>query len=112
MGTGVGYGLGFLTGFTIGLFVAVIAVLATIALVTRPRARVGVPGLLVGLSLPLFYVAYLNRSGPGIVCQTIGTTDRSCVDQWSPWPWFAVAVVLLVGGCAWFRATGRVDRHR
>lgn len=111
-GTGVGYALGFLGAPTIGPFVVIIAVVATIVLGTRPTARVGLPGLVSGLSLPLFYVAYLNRSGPGTICRTIGTTGRSCVDGWSPWPWLVVGVVLLVAGCAWFARTDRADTHR
>ena len=112
MGTGVGYALGILGGFTIGLFVLVMPVATTIVLVTHRRTRAGLPGLVTGLSLPVFYVAYLNRLGPGTVCRTIGTAGQSCADEWSPWPWLIVGVVLLVGGCAWFAASDRADRDR
>ena len=72
-----------------------------------PReSRVGLPGLISGLSLPLFYVAFLNRSGPGTVC-TSTATSQSCVDEWSPWPWLAIGIVLLVSGCVWFAMSNR-----
>jgi hypothetical protein len=69
---GAGYAIGILGALSIGPYVLVIAVAATIVLATRTGSRVGLPGLISGLSLPLFYVAFLNRSGPGTVC----TFDR------------------------------------
>jgi hypothetical protein len=112
--TGVGYALGFLSALSIGPYVLLITVVATIVLGTRPRTRVGLPGLVSGLSLPLFYVAFLNRSGPGTIC-TSTATIHSCVDEWSPWPWFVIGIVLLVSGCVWFakasRGQGIADPH-
>ena len=66
--TGAGYALGILGALSIGPYVLVITVAATIVLATRTGSRVGLPGLISGPSLPLFYVAFLNRSGPGTVC--------------------------------------------
>ena len=112
--TGAGYALGLLGALTIGPYVLLVTVAATIVLATRARTLVGLPGLVSGLSLPLFYVAFLNRSGPGTICTTTATS-RSCVDEWSPWPWLVIGVVLLVGGCAWFatanRRRGAADPH-
>jgi hypothetical protein len=96
--TGAGYALGILGALSVGPYVLVITVAATIVLATRTGSRVGLPGLISGPSLPLFYVAFLNRSGPGTVC-TSTATSRSCVDEWSPWPWLAIAVLVLVSGC-------------
>jgi hypothetical protein len=106
--TGAGYALGILGALSIGPYVLVITVAATIVLATRAGSRVGLPGLVSGLSLPLFYVAFLNRSGPGTVC-TSTATSHSCVDQWSPWPWIAIGIVLLVSGWVWF---AKADRRR
>ncbi len=103
--TGAAYALGFLGAFTINPLVLVLPVVATIILANRPRAIGGIPGLASGLSLPLFYVAYLNRSGPGTICRAFGTYGQECVEEWSPWPWLAIGVVLLVGGCVWFVVT-------
>jgi hypothetical protein len=111
---GAGYALGILGALTIGPYVLLITLAATVVLATRARTHVGLPGLVSGLSLPLFYVAFLNRSGPGTICTTT-TTGRSCVDEWSPWPWLVIAAVLLVGGCVWFakanRRRGATDPH-
>jgi hypothetical protein len=104
--TGAGYALGILGALSIGPYVLVIAVAATIVLATRTGSRVGLPGLISGPSLPLFYVAFLNRSGPGTVC-TSTATSQSCVDEWSPWPWLAIGVVVLVSGCVWFAMANR-----
>jgi hypothetical protein len=106
--TGAGYALGFLGALSIGPFVLIITVAATIVLATRARTRVGLPGLVSGLSLPLFYVAFLNRSGPGTICTTTATS-QSCVDESSPWPWLVVGIVLLLSGCVWF-ATANLRR--
>jgi hypothetical protein len=111
--TGAGYSLGVLGALSIGPYVLVITVAATIFLATRPGSRVGLPGLISGLSVPLFYVAFLNRSGPGSVCISTATS-RSCVDRLSPWPWLVIGTVLLVSGWVWFtmanRGRGVADR--
>ena len=106
MFVGAGCALGVLSAASIGLYVLLITVVATIVLATRAGNRVGLPGLVSGLSLPLFYVAYLNRSGPGTICTTTATS-RTCSDQWSPWPWIVVGIVLLVSGCVWFAIANR-----
>jgi hypothetical protein len=103
---GAGYAFGVLSALSIGAFVLLITVVATIVLATRPGNRVGLPGLVSGLSLPLFYVAYLNRSGPGTIC-TRTATSQTCSDQWSPWPWIVVGILLLVTGCVWFAMANR-----
>lgn len=54
--TGAGYALGILGALSIGPYILVITVAATIVLATHTGSRVGLPGLISGLSLPLFYV--------------------------------------------------------
>ena len=103
--TGAAYALGILGALSIGPYILVITVAATIVLATHTGSRVGLPALISGLSLPLFYVAFLNRSGPGTVC-TSTATSRSCADEWSPWPWLAIGIVLLVSG-VWFAMANR-----
>jgi hypothetical protein len=110
MALGVGYAFGLLGALTIGPFLLLVLAVPTILLGRRPGAIVGLPGLASGLSVPVFYVAYLNRSGPGTICKTIGATGQECVDQSSPWLWLAAATVLLVGGFVWFLTTARHRR--
>jgi MYXO-CTERM domain-containing protein len=54
-------------------------------------------GLLSGAALPALYVAWLNRDGPGEVC-TRSATEVSCTDEWSPWPFLAAGLLLVVAG--------------
>ncbi len=107
---GATYALSILGAATIGIFVLPVAVAATVILAKRPGSRRSLLGLVSGLSLPLFYVAYLNRSGPGTVCNTLRGGGEHCSDQWNPWPWFAVATVLFLAGFA-IRSVKGNDEH-
>jgi hypothetical protein len=91
------YALSILGAMTIGIFVLPVALAATAFLATRRHARDGLPGLISGLGLPLFYVAFLNRDGPGTICTTT-PTSQSCIDEWSPWPWLALGAALVLVG--------------
>jgi MYXO-CTERM domain-containing protein len=94
---GAAYALALLGAMTIGVFVLPFAVVATLSIRRHRQARVGLPGLVSGLALPLWYVAYLNRDGPGTVCSAIAG-GQSCTDEWSPWPWLALGLGLLLAG--------------
>jgi len=94
---GAAYALALLGAMTIGVFVLPFAVVATLFVRWHRRAHVGLPGLISGAALPLLYVAYLNRSGPGTVCSAI-PGGQSCTDEWSPWPWLSLGLALLVAG--------------
>jgi hypothetical protein len=86
---------------SIGLFVLPLPVLATVLLIRRQPATSGLPGLISGLGVPFLCVAYLNRAGPGTICSAV-TGGPQCTDEWSPWPWLAVGVILLALGVAAF----------
>jgi hypothetical protein len=107
---GAAYLLALLTIPSIGLFVAPLPIAATVLLVTRRGAGRGLPGLLSGAGVPVLYVAYLNRSGPGTVCSTTHS-GQSCVDQYNPWPWLACGLIAVVAGLVVF-VTLEVRRHR
>ena len=98
---GAGYALSLIGVASIGLFALPLPVLATVLLVRRQPAARGLSGLISGLGVPLLYVAYLNRAGPGTICTTV-TGGQECNDEWSPWPWLAVGVILLALGVAGF----------
>lgn len=55
--------------------------------------------VLVGGSAAPWYVAWLNRDGPGNVCQTSGGTTI-CSDQWSPLVFVVIAAFLMGSGIA------------
>ena len=103
---GTDYALSLLGAASIGLFVLPLPLLATILLARRRHAHSGLPGLISGLGIPLLYVAYLNRAGPGTICTAI-TGGQDCTGEWSPWPWLAAGVILLVLGAVAFIAWQR-----
>lgn len=104
---GAGYALSILGAASVGLFLLPVVVLATVLIARRQHARSGLPGLISGLGIPLLYVAYLNRTGPGTVCTTTAGGGQNCNDEWSPWPWLAAAVILLGLGVGAFIAWQR-----
>ncbi|MBO0511920.1 hypothetical protein, partial [Streptomyces beijiangensis] len=94
---GAGFALALLTVLSIGLFVLPVAAGLALLLVRLKGSERGLPGIVSGLSAPLLYVAYLNRSGPGTVCTRSGTGEM-CEEQWNPWLWLAAALIAVVGG--------------
>lgn len=94
---GAGAALGVLGAMTIGVVVLPVVAGAAVLLAARRGSGAGVAGLVVGAAVPLLYVAYLNRDGPGTVCRTT-PGGSSCTDEWSPWPFLVVALVLVVVG--------------
>jgi hypothetical protein len=114
--TGAAYCLALLSVLTIGVFVLPIPVIATFVLVRNGEASRGVIGLLSGAALPLFWLAYLNRGGPGDVCTTTGQFaqggqgSQSCTQEASPWPFLAIAIVVLLSGIAIFNRQRRRSR--
>jgi hypothetical protein len=95
-----------LGAFTIGIFVLPIAGAAIVFLATRRGAVDGIAGLISGLGLPVFYVAFLNRDGPGNIC-TVTATSTSCTEEWSPWPWLLVGIAFVVLGVVVFVMANR-----
>ncbi|MFS3130467.1 hypothetical protein ACLM5J_18840 [Nocardioides sp. Bht2] len=72
-------------------------VMALIGLRVPTLRATGWPMVLVGAAIGPGYLAWLNHQGPGTVCTTEGTT-LTCTDLWSPWPFVAVAGVLVAVG--------------
>jgi len=107
---GSAFALGILGALTIGIFILPVAAVATFVLVTRRTSTAGITGLISGLGAPLLLVAYFNRNGPGDICTTT-VTSSSCMQESSPWPWLAVAVVLIALGTAVFLATAKPTSH-
>jgi hypothetical protein len=86
---------------SIGIFVLPVAVVLTLLLIRYDRGARRAAGTLVGAALPIFYVAFLNRGGPGIACVTAAATgDQSCVDRLNPLPWALVGLALVALGVA------------
>jgi len=82
---------------TIGIFfLAAAATLALLAALLKISTR-GWPGMFIGVAFTPFYIAVLNRSGPGQICTRTATTI-SCSEQTNPWWWVAAGVALVAIG--------------
>jgi hypothetical protein len=110
---GGSYAMVIVGAFSIGIFFIPAAVIATVFLVRKPSSRRGISGLFGGLALPLFYVAYLNRDGPGMSCRTTQSTEgvgQTCGQEWNPWLWLGAGLILLGVGIAIFVITLRSSK--
>lgn len=101
VGAVLGFGVAGL--LTIGIFVLPVGLVLAAVGARQPALRTrAVGGVLAGVGLVGLYLAWLNRGGPGTVCHTTATSSE-CADRWSPWPFVAVAVLLMVTSVAVLR---------
>ncbi|MFF8727698.1 hypothetical protein ACF073_14575 [Streptomyces sp. NPDC015171] len=100
--------LGLAALLSLGAILIAIAVLAAVFLL-RKGHRTATVGGLAGLALPLFYLAYLNRGGPGTVCHTTAS-GQTCTDEYTPVPFLVGGALLLAAGFVVFLVLDR--RHR
>lgn len=105
--------LAVLSALTIGVFVLPVAAAALVALLAWQRSRNrSALGLLAGAGTLLFYVAYLNRGGPGTVCTTSAGSTQ-CMDEFSSWPWLSAGLLLVAAGiCVFALLQRRTSRTR
>ena len=96
------YALALLALLSVGLLILVAAVIPTVVLGRMSNASVGRPGLIAGAALPLFYVAFVNRHGPGTICSA-----TQCHDEWNPWPWVLTGIGVAAIGATIFAKTRR-----
>lgn len=115
LATGTAFGFGIVSLLTVGALLVLLALVLGLVGARLPATR-GHAAILsaAGIAVPILYIAWLNRGGPGRVCH--GTTQAlSCVDEWSPWPFVAAAVVVVVGAVAGMlvaRTSAGKDRRR
>ncbi|HEX7405290.1 MAG TPA: hypothetical protein VF307_05135 [Candidatus Nanopelagicaceae bacterium] len=98
---GAALSLSVLGAMTIGIFVLPFAIAGLLALRKWGGNQKSSVGLISGAGLPVLYVAYLNRQGPGMVCITY-KSGGSCTEEWSPWPFLFVGTILFVLGVVLF----------
>ena len=103
---GAGGALALLTAPTIGIFVLPATLVVGAVLARRGRHQQAGPGVVAGLGLPLFYVGYLNRGGPGTVCTSL-PGGGECTQETSPWPWIATGLLLVIAGLSMSLAAAR-----
>jgi hypothetical protein len=83
----------------VSLGVLVLAPVAGIVwlMASRPSIRPSAFGLLTGAGVPLLYIAWLQRAGPGTTCwKTVRASG--CDHHLNPLPWLLLGIVLFVGG--------------
>jgi hypothetical protein len=98
---------GVLSLLSVGAFVLLAALMVCGFLLWALELGWGMAGIISGAGLPVLYVGWLNRGGPGQVCTSTATSSE-CTDAWSPWPFVVVGVLLLVTGMVVFvRQRGR-----
>ncbi|GAA1963307.1 hypothetical protein GCM10009798_24090 [Nocardioides panacihumi] len=91
-------GLGVLSLLTIGPILLLAAGAVTVLCVVLRLLNRSVTAVPAGVAVPVLYLAWLNRGGPGDVCDA-----NVCTEEWSPWPIVAVAAVLLgIGAVLWW----------
>jgi hypothetical protein len=105
---GVGGAAGVLSLLTVGPFVLLLTLMLAGVLLWRVNFGWSMAGIISGAAVPVFYVAWLNRRGPGDVCTSLPGGGQDCTDEWSPWPFVVVGLVLLVAGLVVFVR----QRHR
>ncbi len=98
-------GIGLAALLTVGAVFVVLAVAAAVLLL-RKGPRHAVVGAVSGLALPLFYLAYLNRGGPGEVCHAV-TGGQSCTEEYTPVPFLVAGALLLAVGLVLHAMAGR-----
>lgn len=54
-------------------------------------------GLLTGAGLPLLWVAWVQREGPGTTCWHTAT-GAGCDQHLDPVPWLVIGITLVLGG--------------
>ncbi len=84
---------------TIGLLLLAAGGVGAVLLGRSATFRPSWPAVVGGPAAALAYLAYLNRSGPGTICTTTATAGN-CVQQYSPWPFLGLAVLLLAVAAA------------
>jgi hypothetical protein len=98
---GLGYGMGVLTALTIGPYLVIATILVAVVLLVLKFLGPSMAGLISGPGWALLYLAYLNRRGPGMVCAAT-SGGESCADQWDPWPFGIVGMLVFAAGIATF----------
>ncbi|MFF4485527.1 hypothetical protein ACFY0F_03385 [Streptomyces sp. NPDC001544] len=93
---------------SVGLVLIVPGVLAAVLLLLRKGHRNAVVGGVTGLSLPLFFLAHLNRGGPGTVCRA-AAGGETCTDEYAPVPFLIAGALLFAAGLLVFLV---LDRRR
>lgn len=86
------------------------ALLLTALLSFRQGRRASASGLLTGAGLPLLFVAYVQRDGPGTTCYRTANSV-GCNQHLNPVPWLIIGAVLVLTGLLTQTLQGFKHRH-
>jgi hypothetical protein len=102
---------GLAAAFTIGAFLlAAAAALGILGIVLRQVDKRVSPAALIGGAAAPLYIAWLNRRGPGEICDAI-EGGVQCTEQWSPWPFVVGGLLLATAGAVLVRSAVRRGTH-
>lgn len=98
---------------TIGIFLLPVGLVLVVAGSTwQPLQSSSALASLGGLAAAPLYLAWVNREGPGTVCESLAGEVTSCAERWSPWPFLAVAAALVAISVAGVLRTRRPSGER
>lgn len=100
IGAGISYSV--LGAMTIGLFVFPFVLTGLFAMFKWGGNRKSSVGLISGAGLPFLFLAYLNRSGPGMVCGPYKNGGQECTQEYSPWPFLIIGAIFVLLGVLMF----------
>jgi len=101
LGLMAGFGVAALLTVGIVLLLAA-AILAVVLLWRTPHQRASVFGLGIGFAVVAGYIGWLNRDGPGTACHSGPGGTVTCVEEWTPWPFFVAAGLLAAASVGLF----------
>ncbi|MFD8734113.1 hypothetical protein ACFV06_04250 [Streptomyces sp. NPDC059618] len=107
LGVGGCLALGLAALLSVGAALIALSGVAAVLLL-RKGHRNALVGAVAGLALPLFYLAYLNRGGPGDVCHTTAG-GSTCTEEYAPMPFLIAGGLLFATGFVIFLV---LDRRR
>lgn len=93
-GVGVLYGVS-LTAAPVGVFLVPLPIAGTVVLARRAPAVAGWPGLLGGVSVLAFVLAFVSMNASGDNCNVSDTGVRTCMDYGSSWTFLGIGIVLV-----------------
>ncbi|MGW1801002.1 hypothetical protein ACWCQN_34975 [Streptomyces sp. NPDC001984] len=99
--------LGLAALLSVGVALIALAAVAAVLLL-RKGYRNALVGAVASLALPLFYLAYLNRGGPGDVCHATAG-GSTCTEEYAPVPFLIAGSLLFAAGFVIFPV---LDRRR
>lgn len=103
---GAAFGFGVVGMLTIGPPLVLLGVIMTVIGLKVHRFHGRSTWLvLVGAATAPLMLAWLNRSGPGMVCTTRGDVS-GCTQEWSPWPFLVVGLLMIAAGLLITRQVG------